>query len=283
MSPIGFTPLISIVVAVYNGVATLQQCIDSVASQSFQEVQLIIIDGGSTDGTVDLLKANAAKLGYWISEPDKGIYNAWNKALRHANGEWICFLGADDYLWEINVLKRMASHLVLLPAHNRVAYGQIMLLTIEGVELHAVGQPWGEVKHRFAEGVCLPHPAVMHRRVLFEEQGEFDETYRIAGDYELLLRELKNYDAVYIPGIVLTAMRQGGISSDPKNILLSLREVRRAQRKHGQLWPGLHWQLALARAYIRLLLWRLFGERVARQLLDVGRKWMGLPAYWTKT
>ena len=91
-----FPPLISIIVAVFNGEKTIQQCIDSVAQQSYPYKELIIIDGGSTDRTVELIKANQDKVKYWISEPDGGIYHAWNKGLAQVSGEWVAFLGVDD-------------------------------------------------------------------------------------------------------------------------------------------------------------------------------------------
>jgi|SRR5665647_1061263 len=277
------SPLISVIVAVYNGKATLQQCLDSVVQQTYGNIELIVIDGGSSDGTVDLLNVNSQQITYWSSEPDRGIYNAWNKALEQAKGDWICFLGADDFFWDMRVLERMAAQLVLIPPDIRVAYGQIMLLNNDGVKVYLVGQPWEQVKTRFKQVMCIPHPAVMHRRSLFEQHGNFDESFRIAGDYEFLLRELKTEDAFFIPGIVLTAMRQGGVSTDPTNTLLSLREVRSAQRKNGQRWPGWIWLMAFARAYSRLLLWSFFGEKTARRMLDAGRRLMGQPAYWTKT
>lgn len=277
------TPLISVVVAVYNGAATLQRCLDSITHQTYARVELIVIDGGSTDGTVDLIRANAQQMAYWISEPDRGIYNAWNKALVKATGDWICFLGADDYLLDARVLARMAKHLTMLPSDIRVAYGQIMLLNSQDAELYAVGETWANVRSRFRQLMCVPHPAVMHRRSLFLEHGNFDETFRIAGDYEFLLRELKTKDAFFIHGIVMTGMRHGGVSSDPVNTLLGLREVRSAQIKNGLRWPGLGWYLALLRTYVRLFLWRLLGERQSRKMLDIGRRLMGLSPHWTKT
>ncbi|EKD96958.1 MAG: glycosyl transferase family 2 [uncultured bacterium] len=283
MSPDNSTPLISVVIAVYNGKATLQQCLDSVTQQTYAHIELIVIDGGSTDGTVDLIRANAQQITYWISEPDRGIYNAWNKALVQAKGDWICFLGADDYLRDAQVLARMAERLVLVPPDIRVAYGQIMLLNNNDAELYAVGEQWSAVKNRFKQTMCVPHPAVMHRHSLFVQHGNFDESFRIAGDYELLLRELQTNDAFFIQGIVMTAMRQGGVSSDPTNTLQGLREVRLAQIKNGLHWPGLGWRVAVLRTYTRLFLWRLLGEKQARKMLDIGRHLMGLPAYWTKT
>jgi glycosyltransferase involved in cell wall biosynthesis len=275
-------PLISVIVAVYNGEETLQQCINSVAQQTYPNKELIIIDGGSKDGTVDLLKANNEEIAYWISEPDHGIYNAWNKGLAWSRGEWICFLGADDFFWDAQALAQMSAQLEKLPSSVRVAYGQILLLTTEDEVLYPIGDPWEKIKGRFRQVMSIPHQGVMHRRSLFEEYGEFDESFRIAGDYEFLLRELKTADAVFIPGINIAAMRQGGISSDPANTLVLMWEFRRAQRMHGEGLPGWIWLTALAKVYIRLLLWRVLGEKLARKTLDIGRRMMGLPAFWTK-
>ena len=276
-------PLITIIIAVFNGVKTLQQCIDSVAQQSYANKQLIIIDGGSTDGTVDLLQANNQSISYWISEPDSGIYNAWNKGLVQANGEWICFVGADDYFWGDQVLARMSESLVKLPANIRVAYSQIMLLSENGQELYLSGEPWQKVKQRFKQLMSIPHPGTMHRWSLFEQQGYFDVSFRIAGDYELLLRELKIADAEFIPDLVAVGMLQGGISSNPKNTLLQLHEVRRAQQKHGLKALNFFWLMAVFRVYIRLFLWRVIGEKATRKALDLGRCLMGLPPHWTRT
>ncbi|MGZ4970754.1 MAG: glycosyltransferase family 2 protein, partial [Methylobacter sp.] len=161
-------PLISIIIAVFNCAKTLQQCIDSVAQQTYANKELIIIDGGSKDGTVDVLESNGDKLGYWLSEPDNGIYNAWNKGLSQAKGEWICFLGADDFFWDAQVLERMAAQLATVPADIRVAYGQIMLLNNDGKNLYPIGEPWQGVKERFKQVMSIPHPGLMHRRGLFE-------------------------------------------------------------------------------------------------------------------
>ncbi|WP_333873898.1 glycosyltransferase family 2 protein [Methylobacter sp.] len=275
--------LISVIVAVFNGIDTLQQCIDSIAQQTYANKELIIIDGGSKDGTVDVLESNRDKLGYWVSEPDSGIYNAWNKGLSQAKGEWICFLGADDFFWDAQVLERMASQLMTVPPDIRVAYGQIMLLNNNGENLYPIGEPWQGVKERFKQVMSIPHPGLMHRRSLFEQHGNFDESFRIGGDYELLLRELKEADAVFVPGLIMIGMRQGGLSSSPANSVESMWDVRRAQKMHGLRLPGFFWVMAMIRVYIRLILWNLIGERMTRKFIDFGRRVKGLPPYWTKT
>jgi glycosyltransferase involved in cell wall biosynthesis len=276
------SPLITVIVAVFNGIETMQQCIDSFAKQTYINKELIVIDGGSKDGTVELLQANQTKITYWMSEPDKGVYCAWNKGLLQAKGDWICFVGADDYILDSQVLERMAAKLAIIPSDIRVAYGQIMLLNNNGENLYAIGEPWVEVKERFKQVMSIPHPGLMHRRSLFEQNGIFDESFRISGDYELLLRELKTADAVFIPDIITIGMRQGGLSSSPSNSIETLFEARRAQKIHGLPVPSLIWILAITRVYFRLQLWNILGENRGKKLLDWVRKISGLPAYWTK-
>jgi len=276
------SPLITIIIAVFNCAETLQQCIDSVAKQTYPNKELIIIDGGSHDGTVDLLKENNKHISYWISEPDGGIYNAWNKGLEKAKGEWVCFLGADDYLWNEKSLEKVCVSLLNVPDEVNIAYGQVMLLSMAGTPIFTAGEPWKRVKEDFMKGSCLPHQGVMHRRRLFEQNGGFDESFRIGGDYELLLRELKSADAYFIPDVIVTGMRQGGLSSNPSSSIEAMKDIRCAQKKHGQSLPNLFWLKAMLRVYIRLLLWKFIGENLTRKLLDLSRRIKGAPPYWTK-
>jgi glycosyltransferase involved in cell wall biosynthesis len=275
-------PLLSVIVAVFNGVETLQQCIDSVVSQTYSNIELIIIDGASKDGTVSLLEANKGKIHYWISEQDGGIYNAWNKGVAKAKGEWICFLGADDYLWSMQSISELEKELTKLPSSVLIAYGQVMLLNESAQNIHLVGEPWLDIKDRFKQVMCIPHQGVLHRRSLFEKKGHFDESFRIAGDYEFLLRELRDNDAVFIAGPVVTGMRQGGISSAPENSLRALKEIRKAQVLHGLKYPGRIWVGAFIRSHIKVWLWGLFGEVRVRRILDFYRRMVKLPPYWTK-
>lgn len=171
----------------------------------------------------------------------------------------------------------------MIPAEIDVPCARIVLSNNNGAEPYTVGESWLTVMIKFIQTMCVQHLADKNMRRLFVKHGNIDESFRIAGDYELLLRELKAKDAFFIEGLVVTAMRQGGVSSDPANTLLGLREVRLAQIKNGIKTSGWGWRLALSRTYIRLVLWRLLGDKQARKLLDVGRRCMGLPAYWTKT
>jgi glycosyltransferase involved in cell wall biosynthesis len=277
-------PFISIIIAAFNCQRTLQQCIDSIVGQTFQNFEIIIIDGGSTDGTLQVLKFNSPSIGYWISEADRGVYHAWNKALKNATGEWICFLGADDYLWGENVLGRISTLLCQVPLNIDLVYGQVMLLTTAGKPIYPTGQAWEDTGAQLKQMMCIPHPGSMHRRSFFEDHGMFDETYRIAGDYEMFLRAFAGNEsqALFIPDFVTVGMRHGGLSSNPHNSLVALREMRIAQKAHGVGWPSRAWILAIIRVYARMFVWRVLGEKNGKRVIDVARRMMGLPAYWSK-
>jgi glycosyltransferase involved in cell wall biosynthesis len=243
---------------------------------------LIIIDGGSKDGTVEILEENGDKINYWLSEPDRGIYNAWNKALSLTKGEWICFLGADDYFWNAQALERMSVELQKVPTDVCLVYAQTMLLGDDGEALFPAGEPWEKIKGRFRQALSLPHQATMHRRTMFERNGQFDESFRICGDYELMLRELITADALFVPNLILTGMRYGGISSNPGNSLAVLREMRVAQKKHGRKTPGIFWVVSYMKVCARILLLRLLGKDRSSVVLDLGRRFTGQRPFWTR-
>lgn len=270
------------VISVRNGARTLQRCLESIRAQTYESQEAIVIDGGSTDGTLDILKRNGSKLAYWMSEPDKGIYDAWNKALPHARGEWICFLGADDYLWAPDTLERLAPVLERAYPPIRVVYGEVALVNEDGGEMRRITEDWRAARERFSQIMCLPHTGLMQHRSLFETHGEFDASFRIGGDYEMLLRELLDGEALFVPGLVVAGMGHGGLSSSPEGSLRMLREFRRAQLKHGLRRPGRHWLVAFVRAHLRLRLWRLLGKRLAPYVFDAARLLSGKKPYWTR-
>jgi glycosyltransferase involved in cell wall biosynthesis len=277
-------PKITVVIAVFNAQSTLQQCLDSVIQQSYKNIELVVIDGSSSDDSVSILKQNESMIDYWISEPDRGVYHAWNKALQKATGDWICFLGADDFLWHKDVFFEYMSSMKMLSPDIQIAYGQVMLLTASGKSIYPIGNAWADLGQQLIKVMCIPHTGTMHRRSFFDNYGDFDETYRIAGDYELLLRGLANGNAqaAFIPNLLTVGMRHGGLSSNPTNSLLAMREMRRAQKKYGQLWPDKTWIMALVQIYMRLFLWKIIGEKAGKSAIDFLRRLKGLPHYWSK-
>jgi glycosyltransferase involved in cell wall biosynthesis len=222
-------PFISVIIAVYNGADTMRNCIDSVVNQTYQNKELIIIDGGSTDGTEDILKENAGNIAYWESKKDRGIAHAWNKALGKATGDWVIFIGSDDKIANENVFSDMCSHLSVNTTAD-VVYGKL-IFRAEGRKDIILGGEWDEKK--FRRRMTIPHPAAFQKRSCFNKVGTFDESYRIALDYELLLR-VHGLKCKHVNSIV-TIMAASGLSST--QYTKSLFEAYRAQRAHGVLSP----------------------------------------------
>lgn len=259
-------PTISVVVAVYNAVATLRRCLESLAAQQGVPFEVIAIDGGSQDGSVDILQEYAPLLKYWESEPDEGIYHAWNKAVRHAEGEWLYFLGADDRLVDESVLAEVSSRLKSLPEKCRLAYGKVLVVNGSG---KVVGERGDKFVRESGRAMHLPHQGTFHRRILFEEHGYFDESFRISGDYEFLLRELKTRPACSLGDLPIATMATGGLSDRPHLYLAMRKENLRAARRHGLVKSRLGADLAIGKARLRLALFKLLGPRMAQVFMNM--------------
>lgn len=276
-------PIITVIVAVRNMAETMQDCIDSIMRQTYENKELIIIDGKSTDGTWDVIKKYRSNIKYSISESDSGIYNAWNKALRVSSGDWIYFMGADDYFYEDRVLEKLAEKLLIVPKEINLAYSKAMLVGLNKSEIFSVGESWSQIKKPFLNGVCFCHQSVIHRRSFFIKNGKFDESFKIAGDYEVLLRELSKNDAYFIPEITMVCMRQGlGLSSAIESAMIAIWEIRRAQIINGYYFPSIIWLASLFKLYVRLIALKVLSPRVCNVIFDYLRRIRGLPPYWTK-
>jgi glycosyltransferase involved in cell wall biosynthesis len=237
------SPLFSIVTVVFNGARTVEAAIRSVSAQSFRDFEYIVLDGASTDGTTAILEKHAGSIDYWLSEPDSGIYNAWNKALSVARGEWIAFLGADD-VYCADALQHYA-HAIAALSDDTVQYvSSRVRLTKADTVVRTFGAGWSWPA--FSHHMTVAHVGSMHRRRLFEEYGRFNESYRVCGDYELLLRPREHLRAAFVDRVTAT-MAFGGVSN---NVRLALAEQELAKRTSGGR-PA--WRCALERrsAYVR--------------------------------
>ncbi len=238
-----------------NNVKTLKRCIESIVSQSYPHKKLIVMDGGSTDGSIALLDSYRNKITYYESQPDRGIYHAWNKALKHSQGEWFCFLGADDYFWDKKVLSNLSPYLKQAQdASVRIVYGKVAKVDAVGNTLKLEGKPWKKIRWQMRHGMPLglPHPGLMHHQTLFEEHGVFDESFKIAGDYEYLLRELKDNTAMYVDDIVTVGHEVAGLADKSK--LAAQIEVAKARRKNGYNSVSWLWTIVFIRTLL-LYLW----------------------------
>jgi glycosyltransferase involved in cell wall biosynthesis len=259
---------------VLNGASTIQRCLQSVADQTWPSRELIVIDGGSTDGTQQILASSGAAISYWESEPDRGISHAWNKALTHATGEWVLFLGADDELATADVLER-ASAKLRRDDRVAVAYGAVTMEGAAGQPSRLVGSAWDQLGRDFFHHNTLPHQAVFHRRSMFDRVGSFDESFRICADYDLLLRELKASPPLYLPDLVVTRIGPAGISQRPENGYRGTLEQVRALRANGLFGLPLWFSPRIWRSTAYEAIRRTFGASIARRLADRYKRAVG--------
>ncbi|UCF19441.1 MAG: glycosyltransferase [Gemmatimonadota bacterium] len=257
------SPRVSVIVATMNAAASLQTCIDSVAGQTYPHKEFIIVDGGSTDGTLDIIRDNEGVVSQWISEPDEGIYDAWNKGLAIASGDWIAFLGSDDYFWNTDVLSTMAPKLAAAPPSCRFVYADAILLDEGGQLVGKIALPWSKEERRFRQGVMrIPHPGMFHRRDLFEAHGVFDTQFKVAGDYELLLRELADHAALYVPGVTVTGILNTGQSRSFERRFEGMGEAWRARRMQNRGGVPWSWLWLACKSGVRFGLLKLMGPRI---------------------
>ena len=261
-------PTFSIVIAVFNGAATLQRALDSIFEQSYPGWEIVVMDGGSTDGTLAILERNADRIAYWASAPDRGICHAWNKALDHVTGDWICFLGADDRYHDADVFATIADALPPPDDSTRIMYGQLARLKGDGWVQHRGGKPWnGRHRRRFAKGEMIPHPSTFHRRSAFDERGRFDERFKIAGDYEWLLREILVRKPAFVR-VVVVDMAPGGLSNRPSTAFRMAREVYLARYLNGRVrtppWRSVRLWRQLARIRVARYVQPVVSEARAR-------------------
>ncbi len=200
-------PMISIITVVFNGEKYLEQTIQSVINQTYDNVEYILIDGGSTDGTVDIIKKYGAQIDYWISESDSGIYDAWNKGISLATGDIIGFCNADDFYEQTTLVKIVAE---FKENTFQITYGNTQFIENES----CVGMNRGHFqKDTIYRGFGFMHTTVFSTKLVYHTIGKFDTSYRIAGDTDWLLRAFKE-DVKFTKCDNLTYMRTGGVSQE---------------------------------------------------------------------
>ncbi|MDT3700871.1 MAG: glycosyltransferase family 2 protein [Thermincola sp.] len=247
---------VSIITASFNSASFIEKALASVFNQSYRNIDAIVMDGGSTDGTVDIIRNHSDRINYWTSEPDRGISHAWNKGLSYCTGDIIGILNADDF-YEPDAVGAVVRIFTEHPEAGFV-FGDLQMCDINGVPRYRQeGDPLYRSTIAF-NMPSIPHPTVFVRRSIYEEFGGFDESYKTAMDYEFLLRLTRQgVRGHYLP-IILTNMCLGGESDI--NYTRAYREVMRASVKYGYSRP-----MALARYS-----YRCFRSIVRRSLERLG-------------
>ena len=207
------TPHITIITVAYNAATTIANTIKSVLNQTYKNLEYVIVDGCSKDGTIEIIKSFADERITFISESDKGIYDAMNKGIGLATGNIVGILNSDDFYADIDVLEKVVEGFIA--TNCEALYGN--LLYVDAIDTKKIIRTWvaGNYNHNnFLQGWMPPHPTFFVRREIYEKYGKFNTSLKSAADYELLLRFLYKHKiaAYYLPKI-LVHMRTGGISN----------------------------------------------------------------------
>jgi len=215
----------SIITAVYNNSRYIKDCIESVLSQSYRPIEYILIDGGSTDGTLEILDKYKTEFSFFLSEPDQGIYDALNKGMRAATGDVIGFLHSDDLFSHKNTLQNIAN--VFEEFQANVIYGD--LLYVEKDNPGKIIRYWKSEQFNtdlLIKGWMPPHPTLFLKKEVIKYVGCFDINYKISADYDYIIRVFKipGLIAKYLPEVI-SHMRVGGASNRTfKNIIQKSKE-----------------------------------------------------------
>lgn len=215
-------PLMTVITAVYNGAKTIEKTINSVLSQTWHNIEFIIIDGGSTDSTLEIIRKYDDQIDYWLSEPDNGIADAFNKGLHRATGDYVAFLGSDDW-YEPDGVFRIVKEII---PDGMIYSGHANLRSNEGRTIIKVHKSCPE---RILQTMRIAHPATFVSRDLFRRIGEFSTEFKIAMDYDFFLRaKLNGYNAKVVDSVIVNIM-SGGISY---NVIDAAREELRIKNHY---------------------------------------------------
>ena len=225
---------ISIITATFNSFSFINDCLVSVKKQKYDDIEHIIIDGASTDGTLSLLESKREQFGALISKPDKGIYDAMNKGIKIASGDIIGFLNSDDFYANNDILSKVADIFKNNPSLD-ACYADLIYTDQNDISKDI--RYWKSGKFTpglFSKGWCPPHPTFFVRSSVYEQFGNFNLNYRIASDVELMMRfiEVHKINVRYIPELWIK-MRMGGTTNNSfKNIFIQNKEVLYALNSH---------------------------------------------------
>ena len=247
-------PLVSVVMGVLNGARTIERCMDTVLAQTLPGVELVIKDGGSTDGTLDILRRRSGEIAYWTSGPDRGLYDAWNSVLDHCRGQWICFFGCDDELAHPTSLARLVEAVPPDDPPDLICSLNVFV-DDEGRFVKTIGRPWDWQLMRRVPHVA--HTGLLHNARLFAKYGRFDPSFKIGADYEFLLRLGPETRAAFVDQITA---RVGAKGMSHRLWRRTYAEHWRLQARHELIGPAI-----ATRNYGRNVAWyltrRLLGRR----------------------
>ena len=226
---------ISIITVCFNSIKYLKKCINSIQSQSYKNIEHIVIDGASTDGTLSLLESKSDQFKVLVSEPDNGIYDAMNKGIKLAKGDVVAFLNSDDFYSDNLVISKIAKLFLNKPQIDACYSDLVYVDQVNTSKIIRYVESRKFKEGLFSKGWSPPHPTFFVRRSIIERHGNFDLDYLLASDNDLMMRflEVHKINSHYIPE-VLVNMRIGGVTNKNfRNIWLQNLEIIKSLKKNG--------------------------------------------------
>ncbi len=273
-------PVISVVTVVRNGEHSLEQTIQSVLQQTYGAIEYIVIDGASTDGTLDIIKKYERKIAYWISEPDKGIYDAMNKGISASSGELINLLNADDYLEPNAVELVVAKYLDM--RKSAIIYGHAFAVD----DRYSVKAPLFS-RPAYWLGMTINHQSMFVHRKIYESIGLYDIQYRAAADYDFLVRSFRNNVPFELVEACIVNYRNSGVSftstrhREESNII---------NKKQFGTWSKKRWAFIMfnyawmpVKLSLRTFLYEIIGVKRTRMLISLYKKIFFSKPGWKQT
>ena len=233
-------PKISVVTVVYNSKALIENTVKSIINQSYSHIEYIVVDGGSTDGTIDILNRYKKNISTLISEPDRGIYDAMNKGINLASGDFVVFINSGDKFSSPDILENIFSNPDAAQAD--VIYGDTDITDSDGNIIHSRRHRPPETLNwkSFKRGMLVCHQSFIARRNLIDS---YDLTYRYAADFDWCIRILKKSKSVHNSRQVISLFLEGGQTR--KTIVPGLKERFRIMRHHYGLISATFWNIIL--------------------------------------
>lgn len=250
-------PLMTVVTVSYNAAATIEKTIQSVLSQSYSNIEYIIIDGGSTDGTVDIIKKYADRIACWVSEPDKGIYDAMNKGILKSTGQWINFMNVGDWFNNDNVISELVSS---IDNDATIVYGDIIKM-LPDIQYYEKAESLDLLK----EKMVFSHQA-MFVRTDYHKQHLFDLSFRSSADYNFIYNSFFKGKVLfqYIPLLIANYDESDGMSKD--NWILAYRENYKVWGIENDRKKFLIMEFKLFKIKIRKLIKRILPESLNQKI-----------------
>ena len=244
------SPKISIITVVYNSERLIEATIQSVLNQEFKNIEYIIIDGGSTDKTVDIIKKHDDKISYWVSEPDDGIYDAMNKGLQIANGEYLLFINSGDKIFDKLTLEN-----VFMNGDADIFYGDTMIINEKDEELglRRLRPPKQLTFKSLKNGMLVCHQSFIIKK---DNAPLFDISYKYSSDFDWVIKSVKNTKKIYNTDQVISKFMEGGQTSN--TVYKGLKERFLIMKKYYGLFSAIMQNL--------LLIPRFFGYLITKKI-----------------